>query len=191
MQASQSAWESRLEWAYNSGHYRCNLSENLDDTSNCEAETISFSNGKTLSDQAAQELSEIFLREEFVEMNELTGIITMALGVQALIADKSLVASLEGTMVWEYDPMACLKMILQLYKGLMKVYMNQTKIYEGITAVLEHKDKDQAVRMKIAEFFILCSHQAYKMHINRIAIFIHNDDRVEVAWGRSPIRVVT
>ncbi len=58
--------------------------------------------------------------------------------------------------------------------------MNQTNIYEGNTAVVEYKDKDQAVGLEIAKSFILCGHQAYKTHIKSIAIFIHNNDRVEV-----------
>jgi hypothetical protein len=60
---------------------------------------------------------------------------------------------------------------------------NQMNIYEGSTAVVEHKYKDQATRLEIAKSFIICSHQAYKMHIESIAIFTHNDDRVEVARG--------
>jgi hypothetical protein len=40
-------------------------------------------------------------------------------------------------------------MIVQLYKGLMKVYMNHTITLEGITAMVEHKDKDQG--LEIAE----------------------------------------
>jgi hypothetical protein len=80
--------------------------------------------------------------------------------------------------------MACLQMIVQFYKGLMKVYINQSGIYEGINAFVKHKDKDQAAGLEIAESFILCGHQAYKTHIKIIAVFMHNDDRVEVARGR-------
>jgi hypothetical protein len=60
----------------------------------------------------------------------------------------------------------------------MKIYTNQTNIYEGSTAVVVHNDKNQAARLEIAEFFILCGHQAYKTHIQSITIFVHNDDRV-------------
>jgi hypothetical protein len=67
-------------------------------------------------------------------------------------------------------------MIVQLYKELMKIYTHQTSIYEGSTVALEHKDKDQAAGMEMAEQFILCSHQSYKPHIKSIAFFIHNDD---------------
>lgn len=65
------------------------------------------------------------------------------------MSDKSLVDRLEGTIVWESDPMACPQMIVQLYKGLMKVYINQTNINEGSTAVVEHKDKDPAAELEI------------------------------------------
>jgi hypothetical protein len=106
--------------------------------------TISFSNGKTLAGQAALGLYEITLREEFAKMNELPEIIMFSSGVQVRLSDKSLVDSLEGTIVLEYESMCFPQMIVQLYKGLMKIYTNQTNIYEGSTAVVEHKDKDQA-----------------------------------------------
>lgn len=54
---------------------------------------------------------------------------------------------------------------------------------EGSIAVMEHKDKDQMARPEIAESFILCSYQAYKMHIKSIKVFVYYDDRVEVARG--------
>jgi hypothetical protein len=34
--------------------------------------------------------------------------------------------------------------VVQLYRGLMKVYVNQSGVYEGSTAVVEHQDKVQA-----------------------------------------------
>jgi hypothetical protein len=71
----------------------------MDDDSNCEAGIISFPNGKPLSGQTAQGLYKITLREEFTRLNELTGSITLSSGVQARISDKSLVDSLEETVV--------------------------------------------------------------------------------------------
>jgi hypothetical protein len=79
--------------------------------------------------------------------------------------------------------MACPQMIVQLYKGSMKIDTNQTNIYESSTIVVEHKDKDQAVGLKIDESFMLCGHQADKMHIKSIALFVHKDDRVVVTGG--------
>jgi hypothetical protein len=75
-------------------------------------------------------------------------------------------------------------MIIQLYKGLMKVYTNQSGIYKGGVAVVEHKDKDQAAGLEIVESFILCRHQAFKTQNKNIAVFMHKDDRVEVIQGQ-------
>ncbi len=66
----------------------------------------------------------------------------------------------------------------------MKAYGNQTNTYEGSTVVVEHQDKDQAAGLELAESIILCGHQAFKTHIKNIAVFIHKDDRMEVAQGR-------
>jgi hypothetical protein len=44
-------------------------------------------------------------------------------------------------------------MVVQLYNNLMKVYMKQTNILEGRTAIVEHKDKDQATKLEMAESF--------------------------------------
>jgi hypothetical protein len=71
------------------------------------------------------------------------------------VSDKSSVDSLEGTVVQEYNLMASPLLIEQLYKGLKKIYTNQTSICEGSTVVVEHKDKYQAAGLEIAELFIL------------------------------------
>jgi hypothetical protein len=160
------------------------LAGGLDDKSNCEAGIISFPNGQTLGGQAAQALYEITLREEFTRLNELTGSLTLTSGVQVTAGDKSLVDSLEGTVVWEYDSMACLQTIVWLYRGMMKVYVNQSNTYEISMAVVEHQDKGQAVGLELAESFILCGHQAFKTHIKSIAVFIHKDDLMEGAQGQ-------
>jgi hypothetical protein len=67
---------------------------------------------------------------------------------------------------------------------MMKVYVNQSGVYEGSMAVVEHQDKDQAAWLEIADLFILCSHQAFKTHIKSIAVFIHKDGQMEVAQSR-------
>ncbi len=99
-------------------------------------------------------------------------------------AGSGIVDSLEGTVVWEYDSMACPQTIVRLYRGMMKAYVNQTNTYEGSTVVVEHQDKDQAAGLEHAESFILCGHQAFKTHIKNIAVLIHKDDRIEVAQGQ-------
>jgi hypothetical protein len=110
--------------------------------------------------------------------------LTLTSGVQAAAGHKSLVDCLEGTVVWEYDPMACPQTIVRLYRGMMKAYVNQSNMYKGSTVVVEHQDKDQAAGLELTESFILCGHQAFKTHIKNIAVFIHKDDRMEVAQGR-------
>jgi hypothetical protein len=159
------------------------LAGGLDDQSKCEVGIITFPNGKALNGQAAQGLYEITLSEEFARLNELTGSLTLTSGVQAAAGDKSIVDSLEGTVVWEYDSIACPQTIVRLYRGMMKAYVNQSNTYEGSTVVVEHQDKDQAAGLELAESFILCGHQAFKTHIKNIAVFIHKDDRMEVAQG--------
>jgi hypothetical protein len=71
--------------------------------------------GKVLNGLAAQGLYKITLREECARLNKLTGSLTLSSGVQASAADKSIVDSLEGTVVWEYDSMACPQTIVRLY----------------------------------------------------------------------------
>jgi hypothetical protein len=160
------------------------LTGGLDDESRCEVGIVTLPDGKVLNGQVAQGLYKITLREEFARLNELTGSLTLTSGVQAAAGDKSIVDSLEGTIVWEYDSMACPQTIVRLYRGMMKAYVNQTNRYEGSTVVVEHQDKDQAAGLELAESFILCGHQAFRTHIKNIAVFIHKDNRMEVAQGR-------
>jgi hypothetical protein len=51
--------------------------------------------------------------------------------VQAAAGDKSLVDSLEGMVVWEYDAMACPQTIVKLFQGMMKANVNQTTRTRG------------------------------------------------------------
>ncbi len=113
-------------------------------------------------------------------MNKLTGSLMLTSGVQARAANKSIVDSLEGTVVWEYDPMECPQTILKLYKGMMKAYVNQTSTYEGSMVIVEHQEKDQAAGLEVTESFILSVHKAFRTHIKSIAVFVHTDDRMEV-----------
>jgi hypothetical protein len=80
--------------------------------------------------------------------------------------------------------MACLQVIIQVYKGLMQVYTNQLGISEGSISVVKRKDKDQAAGLEIVESFILCGHHAFKTHIKNTAVIMHDDDQVEVAQGQ-------
>ncbi len=131
------------------------LNGGLDDESRCEVGIVTLPDGRVLNGQVAQGLYEITLREEFAGLNELTGSLTLTSGVQAAAGDKSLVDSLEGTVVWEYDAMACPQTIVKLFRGMMKAYVYQTNTYEGSTVVVEHQDKDQAAGLELAKSFLV------------------------------------
>jgi hypothetical protein len=88
------------------------LTSRLDDESRCEVGVVTLPDGKVLTGQVAQGLYEITHREELARLNELTGSMTLTSGVQAAAGDKSIVDSLEGTVVWEYDSMACPQTII-------------------------------------------------------------------------------
>jgi hypothetical protein len=49
-------------------------------------------------------------------MSKLTGTITLSSGIQTAVADKSLVDSMEGTVVKNHDFMVCLQMVVQVYR---------------------------------------------------------------------------
>jgi hypothetical protein len=83
------------------------LSGAMDNNSNCETGIISFPNGKTLGGQTGQGLYEVTLREDFARLNELARSLVLTSGVQARVGDKSIMDSLQGTVVWEYNSMAC------------------------------------------------------------------------------------
>jgi hypothetical protein len=85
--------------------------------------------GKVLNGQVAQGLYEMTLRKEYARLNKLTGSLTLTSGVQAAAGDKSIVDSLEGTVVLEYDSMSCPQTIVRLYRGMIKAYVNQTNMY--------------------------------------------------------------
>jgi hypothetical protein len=68
------------------------------------------------------------------------------------------------------EPGYLTQMVVQLYKGIMKVYTNQVNVPEGSSAVVEHKDKDQAASLEIAEWFILCKHQANKTYRKSVPV---------------------
>jgi hypothetical protein len=90
------------------------LTGGLDDESRCEVGIVTPSRWQGAERLGGAGLYEITLREEYARLNELTGSLTLTPGVQAAAGDKSIVDSLEGTVVWEYDSMACPQTIVRL-----------------------------------------------------------------------------
>ncbi len=114
------------------------LSGNMDDNSNCKAGIINF---LTLKQEEVTQLQDHtnggVCQDEGVDRNNHHRVFQDT----TEMVDKSLVDSLEGTMVWDYDSVAYPRMVVQLYEGLIKIYMNQANILEGSTAVVECKEK--------------------------------------------------
>ncbi len=92
MQTGLPPLEAGSEWAHNPGNYRGNCIAHSSATARLPQWK---DNGRT----SCPRVIEITLGVEFAKMNELTGTITLSSGVQARILDKSLVDSLEGTVV--------------------------------------------------------------------------------------------
>ncbi len=55
---------------------------------------------------------------------------------------------IEGIVVRDYDSGVQPQTVVQLFKGLLKVYMNQTNVLEGSMAVVEHNDKDHVAALE-------------------------------------------
>jgi hypothetical protein len=64
--------------------------------------------------QTSQAIYEITLREKFAKMNELIG--TFPSGIQTRVLGKIMVVSLEGTFIWEWDPLVCPQTVVQLHR---------------------------------------------------------------------------
>ncbi len=85
----------------------------MDDDSKCEAGVIDFPN--RVGGQTAQGLYEITFREKYAKINKLTETITLSSGIQTRVADKSLVDSSEGTLVWHCYSVVCPQIMVHLY----------------------------------------------------------------------------
>jgi hypothetical protein len=77
----------------------------MDDDRNCKVGVNNFPSDKKMGGQTAQGLYETTLREEFAKMNDLTrtNMYILLFWIQTRVEDKSLVDSLESTMVCDYD----------------------------------------------------------------------------------------
>jgi hypothetical protein len=78
----------------------------------------SFPSGKTICGQAAEGLYKIILKEEFARMNELMELSPFPKDYKLEFQIGALWIALRALKVWEYNPMACLQMIVQLSQGL-------------------------------------------------------------------------
>ncbi len=78
----------------------------LDNYGNCKVGVFDF-NGVTLENQMASAMYEIFVRQEWARVNDLTGTIKLSEYMMGTTTDRALVDSGEGTYVWEHSKDAC------------------------------------------------------------------------------------
>ncbi len=140
--------------------------------------------GKKLGGQAAQAVYEITATEEYARINDLSGIITFDSGISARIGDLGLMDSMEGTYVWAGVMEACPKTLVQLYRGMIRIFSNHMSSLEGGIALMEDKVKEQVAGLELQHMFVLCGNSVLRTHIPNIAIFAHQDPRMEVASGK-------
>jgi hypothetical protein len=161
MQTSTSPRKGSAERAQHPSKHRSNqvafyfLSRNLDDNSKYEALAISFPNEKTNWEASCSRIVKITLREEFMKMNQILGQLPCPLGCRPGYWTRASWIAYRapglGILSHGMPPDDC---------AAHEVYTNQTNVFEGSIAVVNHKDKDQAAGLEITESFILCSYQA-------------------------------
>jgi hypothetical protein len=74
--------------------------------------------------------------------------------------------------------------LVQLYKGMIRIFSNHTTSLEGGLALMEDKVKEQAAGLELLHMFVLYGYLALRTHIPNIAVFAHQDTRMEVPSGK-------
>jgi hypothetical protein len=160
------------------------LHGDLTDGRYCSTGMLELSGGRKIGGQATQALYEITVLEEYAKLNNLTSTITVALGISAKVADLSLTDSMEGTYVWTHLEDECPRTLAQLYRGPIKIFANRSSTLEGGLALMEDKAKEQVAGLELGTMFVLCGNFALHTHITNIAVFAHQDHRMEMSTGR-------
>jgi hypothetical protein len=95
-----------------------------------------------------------------------------------------LMYSMEGTFVWVHKAEAFSKTLLQLYKGMNRIFSNHMASLEGGLALMEDKVKEEVAGLELHHMFLLCGNSTLRTHIPSIANFAHQDPRMEVVSGK-------
>ncbi len=69
-------------------------------------------------------------------------------------------------------------------QGAYKIFSNRSSTLEGGLALMEDKAKEQVAGLELGTMFVLCGNSALHTHIPNIAVFAHQDHRMEVATRR-------
>jgi hypothetical protein len=112
------------------------LAGSLDSGHHCSRDTLRLGDGSKHDYQAAQTVLEMTLTEEYAKINELTGKICLPGDLVARAADKSIRDSIMGTMVLQYKTCTCPQGLTQLFRGLIKIYSNDTANFVDALQVL-------------------------------------------------------
>ncbi len=73
---------------------------------------------------------------------------------------------------------------MQLYRGPIKIFSNRFTSLEGGQVLMEGKMKEQVAELELGMMFVLCGNSALHTHIPNIAVFAHQDHRMEAATGK-------
>jgi hypothetical protein len=121
----------------------------------------------------------VTLTEEYAKINELTGKIRLPGDLVArAAADKSIRDSIMGTMVWQYKATTCPQGLTQLFRGMIKIFSNDTENFVDAVAILE--DCGQVAGLELKNSVFLCHLPAYKTHLKDILMVIHPDNFTSV-----------
>jgi hypothetical protein len=138
------------------------MAGDLTDAGDCSTRVIEMKGGKKLSGQAAQVVYEITVMKEYTKINNLSGTITFDSGIAAKIGDLGLMYSMAGIYVWMHTAEACPRTLVQLYKGMIRIFSNHTASLDGGLALMEDKVKEQEAGLELQHMFVLCSSLALR-----------------------------
>jgi hypothetical protein len=113
------------------------LAGGLDSGHHCSRDTLHLGDSGKHDYQSAQTVIELTLTEEFAKVNELTGKIPLPGDLVARAADKTIRDSIMGTMVWQYKATTCPLGLTQLFRGMIKIFSNDTANFVDAVAILE------------------------------------------------------
>ncbi len=86
--------------------------------------------------------------------------------------------------MWTHLEEECPRTRVQLHRGPIKIFTNWSTSLEVGLALMEDKLKEQVAGLEIGTIFVLCGNSALHTHITNIAVFAHQDQRMEVAAGK-------
>ncbi len=85
--------------------------------------------------------------------------------------------------MWTHLEEECPRTLVQLYWGPNKI-SNRSSTLEGSLALMEDQAKEQVASLELGTMFGPCGNSALHTHIPNIAVFAHQDHRMEVATGK-------